>query len=46
VLIFILIHKIGDTLGQLVVRLLFNDMGYSRMTRSRSTMSASASGPI
>jgi PAT family beta-lactamase induction signal transducer AmpG len=27
--IFILIHKIGDTLGQLVVRLLFNDMGYS-----------------
>jgi PAT family beta-lactamase induction signal transducer AmpG len=29
VLIFILIHKIGDTLGQLVVRLLFNDMGYS-----------------
>lgn len=29
VLIFILIHKIGDTLGQLTVRLLFNDMGYS-----------------
>jgi PAT family beta-lactamase induction signal transducer AmpG len=29
VLVFILIHKIGDTLGQLVVRLLFNDMGYS-----------------
>ena len=29
VLVFILIHKIGDTLGQLTVRLLFNDMGYS-----------------
>jgi PAT family beta-lactamase induction signal transducer AmpG len=29
VLLFILIHKIGDTLGQLVVRLLFNDMGYT-----------------
>ena len=29
VVVFILIHKIGDTLGQLVVRLLFNDMGYT-----------------
>ncbi len=29
VLVFILIHKIGDTLSQLTVRLLFNDMGYS-----------------
>ncbi|WP_404339077.1 AmpG family muropeptide MFS transporter [Sphingomonas sp. MMS12-HWE2-04] len=29
VLLFILIHKIGDTLGQLVVRLLFNDMGFT-----------------
>ncbi len=29
VLAFILVHKIGDTLGQLVVRLLFNDLGYT-----------------
>jgi PAT family beta-lactamase induction signal transducer AmpG len=29
VLLFILVHKIGDTLGQLVLRLLLNDMGYS-----------------
>lgn len=29
VLVFILIHKIGDTLSQLTVRLLFNDMGYT-----------------
>ena len=29
VLAFILLHKIGDTLGQLVVRLLFDDLGYS-----------------
>jgi len=29
VLLFILLHKIGDTLGQLTVRLLFDDMGYS-----------------
>jgi PAT family beta-lactamase induction signal transducer AmpG len=29
VLLFILIHKIGDTLGQLVLRLLLNDLGFS-----------------
>jgi PAT family beta-lactamase induction signal transducer AmpG len=29
VLLFILVHKIGDTLGQLVLRLLLNDMGYT-----------------
>ena len=29
VLLFILVHKIGDTLGQLVLRLLLNDLGYS-----------------
>jgi MFS transporter, PAT family, beta-lactamase induction signal transducer AmpG len=29
VLLFILLHKIGDTLGQLTVRLLFNDLGFS-----------------
>lgn len=29
VLLFILLHKIGDTLGQLTLRLLLNDMGYS-----------------
>ncbi|MEZ0244407.1 MAG: MFS transporter [Sphingomonas sp.] len=29
VLVFILIHKIGDTLGQLTVRLLYNDLGYT-----------------
>ena len=29
VLLFILIHKIGDTLGQLTVRLLYNDLGYT-----------------
>ena len=29
VLVFVLVHKIGDTLGQLTVRLLFNDLGYS-----------------
>lgn len=29
VLLFILLHKIGDTLSQLTVRLLFNDLGFS-----------------
>ena len=29
VLLFILLHKIGDTLGQLTLRLLLNDMGYT-----------------
>ena len=29
VILFILIHKIGDTLGQLTVRLLYNDLGYT-----------------
>ena len=29
VLLFILLHKIGDTLGQLVLRLLLDDMGFS-----------------
>ena len=29
VLLFILLHKIGDTLGQLTVRLLFNDLGFT-----------------
>lgn len=29
VLLFILLHKIGDTLATLTVRLLFNDLGYS-----------------
>ncbi len=29
VLLFILIHKIGDTLGQIVLRLLLNDLGYT-----------------
>ncbi|HEU0133262.1 MAG TPA: MFS transporter [Allosphingosinicella sp.] len=29
VLLFILLHKIGDTLGQLVLRLLLDDLGYS-----------------
>lgn len=29
VLAFILIHKIGDTLGQIVLRLLLNDLGFS-----------------
>jgi MFS transporter, PAT family, beta-lactamase induction signal transducer AmpG len=29
VLLFILLHKIGDTLGQLTLRLLLDDMGYS-----------------
>jgi MFS transporter, PAT family, beta-lactamase induction signal transducer AmpG len=29
VLLFVLLHKIGDTLGQLVLRLLLDDMGYS-----------------
>jgi MFS transporter, PAT family, beta-lactamase induction signal transducer AmpG len=29
VLVFILVHKIGDTLGQLVLRLLLDDMGYT-----------------
>ena len=28
VLVFILVHKIGDTLSQLTVRLLFDDLGY------------------
>ena len=29
VLLFILLHKIGDTLGQLTLRLLLNDLGFS-----------------
>ena len=29
VLLFILLHKIGDTLGQLTVRLLFEDLGFT-----------------
>lgn len=29
VLAFVLVHKIGDTLSQLTVRLLFNDLGYT-----------------
>jgi PAT family beta-lactamase induction signal transducer AmpG len=29
VLLFILLHKIGDTLGQLTLRLLLDDMGYT-----------------
>jgi len=29
VLLFILLHKIGDTLANLTLRLLFNDLGYS-----------------
>jgi PAT family beta-lactamase induction signal transducer AmpG len=29
VLLFILLHKIGDTLGQLTVRLLFDDLGFT-----------------
>ena len=29
VLLFILLHKVGDTLGQLVLRLLLDDMGYT-----------------
>jgi PAT family beta-lactamase induction signal transducer AmpG len=29
VLLFILVHKIGDTLGQIVLRLLLNDLGFS-----------------
>ncbi len=29
ILLFILLHKIGDTLSQLTVRLLYNDLGYS-----------------
>ena len=29
VLLFILVHKIGDTLGQLSLRLLFDDLGYT-----------------
>lgn len=29
VLMFILIHKIGDTLGQIVLRLLLNDLGFT-----------------
>ena len=29
VLLFVLVHKIGDTLSQLTVRLLFNDLGYA-----------------
>lgn len=31
VLIFILVHKVGDTLSQLTVRLLFTDQGYSNV---------------
>ncbi|NNM75363.1 MFS transporter [Sphingomonas sp. ID1715] len=30
VLLFILLHKIGDTLANLTLRLLFNDLGYSK----------------
>lgn len=29
ILLFILVHKLGDTLSQLTVRLLYNDLGYS-----------------
>jgi PAT family beta-lactamase induction signal transducer AmpG len=29
VLLFVLVHKIGDTLANLTLRLLFNDLGYS-----------------
>lgn len=29
VLLFILVHKIGDTLGQIVLRLLLNDLGFT-----------------
>ena len=29
VLLFILIHKIGDTLGQIVLRLMLNDLGFT-----------------
>jgi PAT family beta-lactamase induction signal transducer AmpG len=29
VLLFILIHKLGDTLGQLSVRLMYNDLGFT-----------------
>lgn len=29
ILIFILVHKIGDTLGQIVLRLMLNDLGFS-----------------
>jgi PAT family beta-lactamase induction signal transducer AmpG len=31
ILIFILVHKVGDTLSQLTVRLLFADQGYSNV---------------
>ena len=31
VLLFILLHKIGDTLSQLTVRLLFNDLGFTNI---------------
>ncbi|MEY4964468.1 MAG: hypothetical protein RL274_51 [Pseudomonadota bacterium] len=31
VLLFILLHKIGDTLSQLTVRLLFNDLGFTNV---------------
>ena len=31
VLAFILVHKVGDTLSQLTVRLLFADQGYSNV---------------
>ena len=44
VLLFVLLHKIGDTLAQLTLRLLFNDLG-SPTTRSPAMTSASASGP-
>ncbi|TXC71014.1 AmpG family muropeptide MFS transporter [Sphingomonas ginsenosidivorax] len=29
ILMFILVHKIGDTLGQIVLRLMLNDLGFS-----------------
>ena len=45
VLLFILLHKIGDTIANLTFRLLFTILG-SAMTRSRSMTSGSVSGPI
>ena len=46
VLLFILLHKIGDTLGQPDACGCCSTTSVSPMTRSRSTTSASASGPI
>src|SRR5262245_65469495 len=45
VLLFILLHKIGDTLANLVLRLLLDDLGYTT-TKSRSMTWASVSGPF